>query len=108
MTIFKLPCNTTHGIIRATAKPQQRNTVLLETTARHGLDAPLSHHPLNTQGREMLQEFSELGRVYLFVFKLAIMIVFWLILTKRDNRRIKQLKLLIQSHLRERKRNNEC
>ena len=108
MIVIKLSCYVASRLVRTKEKPIQRYIIPFETTARHGLDAPLSHHPLNTQGREMLQEFSELGRVYLFVFKLAIMIVFWLILTKRDNRRIKQLKLLIQSHLRERKRNNEC
>ena len=56
----------------------------------------------------MLQEFRDLGGVNLFVFDLAITVVFWLILTRRDNGKIKQLELLIQPYLRERKRKHEC
>ena len=95
LTVTKLPCNATHGIVKATTKPNQRNTALLETTTRHGLDAPPSHLLLNIKEREMLQEFNELGRAHLFVFELTITVMFWLILTKRDNRRIKQLELFI-------------
>ena len=108
LMITKLRCNMTCGIVRAMMKPNQRNRVLLKTTSRHGLNAPPFHHPLNAYGRKMLQEFGEFGRINLFVFELAIMVMLWLIPTKRDNGRIKQLEPLIQPYLREGKGKHEC
>ena len=55
----------------------------------------------------MLQEFGDLGKVNLFVFDLAIIVVFWLILTRGNYRRIKQSEPLIQLYLREGKRKHE-
>ena len=48
-----------------------------------------------------LQELSELSRVYLFVCKLTVMIMLWLILTMRDRGRLKQSNLLILPYLKE-------
>lgn len=35
LTVTKLPCNTTCRIVRATAVPNQRNTIILEATVDH-------------------------------------------------------------------------
>ena len=36
LTISKLPCNVVWGIIRATVKPNQRNTIVFEDAVDHG------------------------------------------------------------------------
>ena len=35
LAITKLPCNTTCGVVRAMAKPNQRNTVVFEDAVDH-------------------------------------------------------------------------
>ena len=95
MTVTELPHNATCRIVRAGVKPNQRYTVFVKTTARHGLDVPPFYHLLDIQISKMLQELSKLGGIHLFIFELAIMVVLWLILTRRNNGRIKQFKLLV-------------
>jgi len=54
MTVTKFPCNVAWGVVRTTTKPNQRNTVVFKDTIDHVCNAPLFHHPLDTQGGKML------------------------------------------------------
>ena len=93
--VTKSPHNAAWGVVRATAKPNQRNTVVFEDTIDPTCNAPPFRHPLDTQGGKTLQELCELSGVHLFVFKLVVMIMLWFILTRRDRGRLKQSKPLI-------------
>ena len=86
MTFTKLPRNAAWGVVRATVKLNQRNIVVFEETIDHAYNVPPFHHPLNPCRRET---FQELSKVHLLVFKLAVMIMLWLILTRRDRGRMK-------------------
>ena len=108
LIVAKLSSNGTCRIIRAMMKPNQSYTVFLEATTRHGLDAPPFYHPLDVHRNKMLQELSKCDTVHLFVFKLAITIVFWLIPIVRNKGRMEQSEHLIQPYLRVRKREYEC
>ena len=74
MAAIKLSCSVAGRIVRTVVRPNQRYTILLETTTRHGLDASPFYHPLDIRGNKMLKEFSKFGRIHLFVFELAVMI----------------------------------
>ena len=62
-------------MVRIVAKPNQRYKILLETTTRHGLDAPPFYHPLDIRGSKTIQELNKLGRIHLFVFEIVISIM---------------------------------
>ena len=103
----KFSCNTTCGIIKAMTKSDQRYIVFLEIATSHGLDVSPLYHPLDVCKSEMLREFSKLGRIHLFVLKPTITIMLRLVLIRWNKWRMSQFKLLIQPHLRERKRKRE-
>ena len=103
----KLSCNTTCGIIKAMTKSDQRYIVFLEIATSHGLDVSPLYHPLDVCKSEMLREFSKLGRIHLFVLKPMITIMLRLVPIRWNKWRMSQFKLLIQPHLRERKRKRE-
>ena len=103
----KLSCNTTCGIIKAMTKSDQRYIVFLEIATSHGLDVSPLYHPLDVCKSEMLREFSKLGRIHLFVLKPTITIMLRLVPIRWNKWRMSQFKLLIQPHLRERKRKRE-
>ena len=68
---------------------------------------PPFYHPLDVHNNEMLQKFSKLGKIHLFVLDLAIMIMLQLILIGWNEGRMNQFEFLIQPYLRKRKIKHE-
>ena len=54
LIVTKLPRNAACRVVRTTAKPNQRNTIVFEDTIDHVYNAPPFHHPLDTQGGKTL------------------------------------------------------
>ena len=95
LVVTKLPCNVTCRVVKATVKPNQKNTVILKVTVDHAWNVPPFHCPLNICDINALHELSELIKTHLSALRPTFMIVLREILTRRNSGGMKQLNPFI-------------